>query len=589
MLRLLVAAFGLLLAPALAAQPQEGLFRDVQPTDTEAAYEAAQRPSVARYRFVSVDAARVLAAPEQLRLDLFPDADAVAVRERVRRHHPGHLAWDGTFGTAGGSALFTVVDGHVVGRFVYEGRTYVLEPTAAGASLLYELNEAALPETDDAIPVGGPPWTPPDLPEGMRVPQNFDILVVYTTAVATALGAGAPAYMQQAVDLFETAMANVGLPHTARLVYSSPVAYTEAGSSSTDLSRLRNTSDGIMDIVHTWRNTYGADLVALINNSTDVCGVAYLMDPLNPGFHTSAFSVSTRSCAISNITFPHELGHNFGARHDRFVDNSNTPFTYSHGLAGPSSVPAERFRTVLAYNDACTSQGQSCPRIPYYSDPDVLYQGRPIGDATLADNSHHMDNAAPIVAAFRAEVPVELTSFAATVSGRDVTLAWETASETNNAGFEVQMQRGGAWTTLAFVEGHGTTTEANTYAYTAEGLLPGTHSFRLRQVDFDGQSEVFGPVEAGVETPGSHLLTQAYPNPFNPQTQFSLSVAQSQDVTVALYNALGQRVSTLFSGAMEADAARTFAVDGAALASGLYVVRVTGETFQDALRVSLVK
>jgi subtilisin-like proprotein convertase family protein len=127
-------------------------------------------------------------------------------------------------------------------------------------------------------------------------------------------------------------------------------------------------------------------------------------------------------------------------------------------------------------------------------------------------------------------VPVELTRFDATTSGRAVNLVWETASETNNAGFEVQLQQGETWTTLGFVEGHGTTTEANTYAYTAENLLPGSHSFRLRQVDFDGQSEIHGPVEAEVETPGTHLLTSAYPNPFNPQSQFALSVAQAQHV-----------------------------------------------------------
>ncbi|HYE94761.1 MAG TPA: T9SS type A sorting domain-containing protein, partial [Rubricoccaceae bacterium] len=140
-----------------------------------------------------------------------------------------------------------------------------------------------------------------------------------------------------------------------------------------------------------------------------------------------------------------------------------------------------------------------------------------------------------------------------------------------------------------FVEGHGTTTEANTYAYTAEGLLPGRHAFRLRQVDYDGQSALYGPVEADVETPSTHLLTGAYPNPFNPQTRFELSVAQTQEVTVALYDALGQEVTRLHAGTMQADQAQAFVVDGASLASGLYVVRVVGETFQDAIRLSLVK
>ncbi|HYE96934.1 MAG TPA: T9SS type A sorting domain-containing protein, partial [Rubricoccaceae bacterium] len=161
--------------------------------------------------------------------------------------------------------------------------------------------------------------------------------------------------------------------------------------------------------------------------------------------------------------------------------------------------------------------------------------------------------------------------------------------ETNNAGFEVQMLRGDAWTVLAFVEGHGTTTEANTYAYTAQGLLPGRHAFRLRQVDYDGQSALYGPVEADVETPGTHLLTGAYPNPFNPQTRFELSVAREQRVTIALFDVLGREVVRLHDGVLAADRAHTFAIDGRGLPSGLYVYRATGETFTEAGRVTLVK
>ncbi|MDX1408511.1 MAG: T9SS type A sorting domain-containing protein, partial [Saprospiraceae bacterium] len=164
-----------------------------------------------------------------------------------------------------------------------------------------------------------------------------------------------------------------------------------------------------------------------------------------------------------------------------------------------------------------------------------------------------------------------------------------TASETNNAGFEVQIQDGENWTVLGFVDGHGTTTEAQTYSYTAEGVGVGTHVFRLKQIDYDGQFEYHGNVEVTVETPGTHVLSNAYPNPFNPQSQFTLAVAQDQLVTAELYNALGQRVATLFNGTVEADQSQLVTIDGAGLASGTYIVRVTGESFADALRVTLLK
>jgi len=185
-------------------------------------------------------------------------------------------------------------------------------------------------------------------------------------------------------------------------------------------------------------------------------------------------------------------------------------------------------------------------------------------------------------------VPVELIHFGAVVTGTDVTLDWATASETNNAGFEVQMLTGESWNALGFVEGHGTTTEAQTYSYSAD-MGVGTHSFRLKQIDFDGAFEYSSEVEVTVETPGSHVLSAAYPNPFNPQSQFTLAVAQDQLVTAELFNTLGQRVAVLFSGTVEANQSQLVTIDGAGLASGMYVVRVNGERFSDALRVTLLK
>src|SRR5690606_3838446 len=186
-------------------------------------------------------------------------------------------------------------------------------------------------------------------------------------------------------------------------------------------------------------------------------------------------------------------------------------------------------------------------------------------------------------------IPVELVSFDAVVNGSDVTLAWATASETNNAGFEVQMKSGDAWSPLGFVAGHGTTTEAQTYAYTAAGLDPGTYRFRLKQIDYDGVFEYSPEVEATVGVPGAYTLRAAYPNPSNPTTSFTFAVAQSQHVAVEVYNALGQRVATLYEGALEGGVSHPFTFEAGSLPSGLYIVRATGETFAASQKVTLLK
>ncbi len=186
--------------------------------------------------------------------------------------------------------------------------------------------------------------------------------------------------------------------------------------------------------------------------------------------------------------------------------------------------------------------------------------------------------------------PVELTAFTAALDGEDVVLNWSTDSETNNSGFEVQRLNGeDAPEVLGFVEGNGTTTEVHTYAFRATGLDVGTYSFRLKQVDFDGAFEYSPEVEVTVGVIGTHRLSSVYPNPFNPRAQFTLAVGRDQNVAIDVFDSVGRKVSTLFSGAVTANETQTVVVDGASLASGTYFVRITGETFADTQRITLLK
>ncbi len=186
-------------------------------------------------------------------------------------------------------------------------------------------------------------------------------------------------------------------------------------------------------------------------------------------------------------------------------------------------------------------------------------------------------------------LPVELVSFDAIASGSGVTLQWRTASETNNAGFDVQQQQGGAWTTLGFVKGHGTTLEAQQYSYPVASLAAGTFRFRLRQVDFDGAFEFSPEVELTIESAGVYRVSAAQPNPFRDAAYFTLSVQRGQQVTAELYNLLGQRVATLFEGALGSNESRTVSIDGKGLPAGVYLYRVQGETFATSRQVTLMR
>nr|AWJ66355.1 cell surface protein [uncultured bacterium] len=91
------------------------------------------------------------------------------------------------------------------------------------------------------------------------------------------------------------------------------------------------------------------------------------------------------------------------------------------------------------------------------------------------------------------------------------------------------------------------------------------------------------------DLPSGHVLSVVYPNPFNPQARFTLEVAQSQSVTIAVFDALGRRVALLQDGPLPSGAAHTFTLDGAGLPSGVYVVRALGETFESARTVTLLR
>jgi hypothetical protein len=187
-------------------------------------------------------------------------------------------------------------------------------------------------------------------------------------------------------------------------------------------------------------------------------------------------------------------------------------------------------------------------------------------------------------------LPVELTAFTATLDGPNALLTWTTNSETNNAGFEVQHHFNGAnWQVLAFVDGHGTTTENRTYQYCVDDLSPGTHRFRLKQIDLDGTANYSQEIEVSVGISGAYALTDAVPNPFSTQTDWTLTVLHNQHVRAVAYNAIGRKIVVLYDEVLPANAPVTLRFKAQDQASGLYLLRVSGEHFATTRRVVLVR
>jgi len=203
-----------------------------------------------------------------------------------------------------------------------------------------------------------------------------------------------------------------------------------------------------------------------------------------------------------------------------------------------------------------------------------------------------------------APLPVELAAFTATANGGRAALAWRTASEANNAGFEVQHRiettvepsrpdaSTGAWKTLGFVESKassGTTTDSTRYRFDTDPLAGGTHAVRLRQVDLDGSATVTEPRTVTIR--GEAGLTLAGPNPV-PQGQsvaLRVQVAAAQSVEVALYNTLGQRVHTVAQQPVHPEQPLRDRISTANLSSGVYFLRARGDALTDTKRMTVVR
>lgn len=195
-------------------------------------------------------------------------------------------------------------------------------------------------------------------------------------------------------------------------------------------------------------------------------------------------------------------------------------------------------------------------------------------------------------------IPVEMTSFTASVNKNSVTLNWSTATELNNMGFDIERKSDGNWSKIGFVQGKGTTSEKSIYSFTDENLEFGKFTYRLKQVDFDGSFSYSTIVEVEIGVPVNFSLEQNYPNPFNPSTIIKYSLPVESKVKLSIFNMLGEEVAQLVNETLSAgyhqlewDGTNNF---GQKVSSGIYFYRIETESpniqkFIDVKKMMLIK
>ncbi len=420
-------------------------------------------------------------APEFL-LQL-PDGPVIVLRQSGHeRRAPGNAVWRGAVqGRNDWQIVLTVKSGLLAGALRNGSELYEIRPTADRRHVIEKLNPASFQPCGNS-PAAAPTATPGDDSQLQRqaettqaatAPVEIHLLSVYTTAAKTMAGGQAQieATIQAAVDNSNATFINSQVNARYVLVATAEVSYTESGVPATDLSWAQSNAG-----VAALRNQYGADMVSLIvQNGGGYCGMGYAMRNPGPSFASSAFQVTALTCAVGNLTFAHEHGHNLGMEHDPAngiaQGSASYPWSYGHYVDGV-------YRTVMSYSTPCTA---GCTRVAYFSNPNVSYQGFPTGLADQRDNARTANATVGIVANFRAPANIAPAApgnlLANAASSVEIVLTWADNSS-NETGFRLERSSDGAnFATLS-------TVGVNVNSYADTGLAPAT-AYYYRVVAFN--------------------------------------------------------------------------------------------------------
>jgi hypothetical protein len=308
-----------------------------------------------------------------------------------------------------------VTGGRIIGDIQTESGQYRIVPMQGGTHAVVEMKPGAYPNEGD-IPLPRRPGAERrgdrsilddprcDVPPAKSL-GPVRIMVLYTPAAKNE-SADIDAEIALAMTQLNDALSKTGGQFTAKaeLAHAQQVDYVEAEGMSTDLDRLSGLEEGYLAEVPSLREQYQADLVHLLIGfkANNPCGIGWMppLDIIGPETRDWAFSVSDRDCAVNNFSFVHELGHNFGLNHDRYVAGEVSPTDYNFGyVALPKAV-----RTVMAYNNECADNGVVCQRYPLFSTAALTIKGapmgKPFGEPNGAYNVETLCRTVPIVASY---------------------------------------------------------------------------------------------------------------------------------------------------------------------------------------------
>jgi hypothetical protein len=356
-----------------------------------------------------------------LRADLKVRADVKSVEKRTEND----FTVFGKLANIPGDAVLVVRGNNVTGTINTGKEVYRIKPLGSGLHALILVDQTKLPEDHP------PAFKAKEMRKLNISPAEFrkllqakvvakpviELIVSYTAAAKAAYGSDIEAMIQLAVSETNQGYQNSGINASVHLAHMYQVNYgekvgTTKRSFETILAHFAGNGDGFMDEIHTLRETYKADVAVLIIDQNDWCGLADAILATKD----SAFALVYYDCATGYYSFGHEIGHLLGARHNPEVDSSTDPFSYGHGYLQPS----KSWRTIMAYPSG------GLTRINYWSNPNVMHDGVPMGTAATHDNARVLRETVGTVAAFKYPLTEDCIPFnPATTTVKNIHNSWK--------------------------------------------------------------------------------------------------------------------------------------------------------------------
>ena len=332
------------------------------------------------------------------------------VRKQPPDYTPGGVTWIGETEETGERAVLMLwKDGHLSGYFGFKGRVYTVNHVGGDIHTMAEIDPRRLPpdhapdpaQRNTSVAPPPPATLPPAPPEPEVAPFPdaerqaleakqivIDVMLLYTPKVANTYIHNPADLSALSIEQANQTFRNSGLGNISlRLVHTQLIDYDEAGADLFDhLYRMVDGVGGFKDLKKL-RDEKRADIVGLVLDSPSGCGQSTRVG----ADADEAYFVVHHACAAITYSIAHEIGHILGARHDRIMDANDKPNAFAHGY-----INGTKWRDMMSYQEGCGG----CPRLPYWSNPRITYQGEPLG-TPASDNARLILEQAERVSKFR--------------------------------------------------------------------------------------------------------------------------------------------------------------------------------------------